>query len=115
MSMLESLVATVSADIDLLRVRDGQGDIFAHPRSVDFIFVTPSESQAAAVAGFLSDFRYADTSIAQVNDVFRVMATIAMGLEQKELLAVSGFMRCIATLFNVTYDGWGAPLVKHDP
>lgn len=54
MSMVESLVATVEADIDLLRIRDGQGDVFAHRRPVDFVFVTDSEPQAAAVAGFLA-------------------------------------------------------------
>lgn len=112
MSIVDELASTVSADTDLLRIRDGQGDVFAHRRSVDFVFVTASESQAAAVAGFLADYRYANTSITPVNDEFRVVATIKMSLEQQELLAVSGFMRCIAALFTVNYDGWGAPLVK---
>ncbi len=112
MSIVDELVSTVSADIDLLRIRDGQGDIFAHRRPVDFLFATTDERQAAAVAGFLADYRYADTSLTPVNDGFRVVATIAMSVEQQELLAVSGFMRCIAALFTVTYDGWGAPVVK---
>ncbi|SFW28155.1 Regulator of ribonuclease activity B [Luteibacter sp. UNCMF366Tsu5.1] len=112
MSIVDELVSTVSADIDLLRIRDGQGNVFAHRRPVDFVFVTESEPQATNVAGFLADYRYADTSVTPVNGEFRVVATIVMSVEQQELLAVSGFMRCIAALFTVTYDGWGAPVVK---
>lgn len=112
MSIVDDLISTEGADIDLLRIRDSQGDVFNHRRAVDFVFVTASEPQANAVAGFLADYRYAETSVAPVTDEFRVVATIAMSLEQPELLAVSGFMCCIAALFGVTYDGWGAPIVK---
>lgn len=38
MSVLENLVATVRADIDLLQLRDQQGDVFAMSRPVDFLF-----------------------------------------------------------------------------
>jgi hypothetical protein len=41
---------------------------------------------------------------------FRVVATIDMPVEQQEILCVSGFMRCVAALFSVSYDGWGAPI-----
>lgn len=111
MSIVESLVATVGADIDLLRIRDGQGGVFAHRRPVDFVLATESEPQAAAVAGFLADYRYADTSLTPINNGFRAVATIAMSVEQQGLFAVPGFMRCIAASFTVIYDGWGAPLV----
>lgn len=108
MGVLESLVSTAEADVDLLRVRNGQGDIFSYRRPVDFVFLAPNKSQADAVAGFLVDYRYANTSVSPSDDAFCITATIVMCLEQQEILSVSGFMRCIAALFSVTYDGWGA-------
>ena len=112
MGILDELVSTAMADVDLLQIRDRHGDVFVHRRPVDFVFVATSESQASAVAGFLSDYRYATTSITPVDDMFSITATVTMSVEQQELLAVSGFMQCMATLFKVTYDGWGAPVVK---
>jgi len=114
MSIVEDLVTTARADVDLLGLRDRQGDMFAIPRPVDFIFLAADERQASAVAGFLSDYRYAKTATTNANGEFRVVASISMAVEQPALLAVSGFMQCIASLFRVVYDGWGAPIVKGD-
>jgi len=110
MSIIEELIASAHDDTDLMRVRDGQGDIFSVRRQVDFVFRTTDVAQAGSVAGFLADYRYADTSMSEVDNQFRVVATITMSLEQQEILSVSGFMQCIAALFSVTYDGWGAAI-----
>ncbi|UPG95259.1 ribonuclease E inhibitor RraB [Luteibacter aegosomatissinici] len=110
MSIVKELIDSANADIALLRVRDTQGDVFAIRRPVDFTFRSGDERQAASVAGFLSDYRFAETAISAVDGEFRIVATIAMPVEQQEILSVSGFMQCIAALFTVTYDGWGAPI-----
>ncbi|MET4675944.1 hypothetical protein ACVKN3_001683 [Luteibacter sp. PvP120] len=35
-----------------------------------------------------------------------------MAVEQYAVLSVARFMQCIAALFQVSYDGWGAPIVS---
>jgi hypothetical protein len=111
MNVVNELTKTACADTDLLRIRDAQGDVFTVRRPVDFIFHASDERQAMSVAGFLADYQYAETTVSAVDGEFRVVATIAMAVEQQEVLAVSGFMQCVAALFSVTYDGWGAPIV----
>ena len=110
MSIINELIESSRADIELLRVRDAQGDVFAIRRPVDFIFRTCDERQASIVGGLLSDYRYAETSVSATDGEFRVVATIDMPVEQQEILCVSGFMRCVAALFSVSYDGWGAQI-----
>jgi len=112
MSIVKDLAATAQADIDLLRFRDRQGDVFACHRPVDFLFVSTEYSRASAVAGFLSDYQYATTTLTTADGEYRVVATISMAVEQHAMLSVSGFMQCIAALFQVNYDGWGAPIVR---
>ncbi|MDQ7994260.1 MAG: ribonuclease E inhibitor RraB [Luteibacter sp.] len=111
MSIVKDLASNAQADIDLLRLRDRQGDVFARHRSVDFVFVSEDEAQASAVAGFLSDYQYATTMLTSSGGDYRVVATISMSVEQQVILSVSGFMTCIAALFQVSYDGWGAPII----
>ncbi|WP_285404941.1 ribonuclease E inhibitor RraB [Luteibacter sp. ME-Dv--P-043b] len=112
MNIVKELASIAHADIDLLRLRDQQGDVFARHRPVDFVFVSMEESQASAMAGFLSDYQYATTTLTSAEGEYRVVATISMAVEQHEILSVSGFMQCIAVLFKVSYDGWGAPIVS---
>jgi hypothetical protein len=110
MSIVKELATNAQADTDLLRVRDAQGDAFGIRRPVDFVLLTDNAQQAAAAAGFLADYQFASTNISAVNGMSRIVATIHMSLEQQEILAVSGFMQCIAALFSLTYDGWGAAI-----
>ncbi|MET4677164.1 MULTISPECIES: hypothetical protein [unclassified Luteibacter] len=49
MSILKDLGSTSQADIDLLRLRDRQGDVFARHRPVDFVFISTDKDQASAV------------------------------------------------------------------
>ncbi len=112
MSILKDSSSTSQADIDLLRIRDLQGDVFARHRPVDFVFVSTDKDQASAVAGFLSDYQYATTTLTSSDSEYRVVATISMAVEQQVILSVSGFMKCVAALFKVNYDGWGARIVS---
>lgn len=107
-SMIDDLIATAAADVDLLRLMDAQGDAPATARAVEFIFTAETERQALGVAVFLAENQYAATRWESIGDGFRVEATIDMPVEQNVVSSVSGFMQCVAKLFAVTYDGWGS-------
>ncbi|QWT21345.1 ribonuclease E inhibitor RraB [Bacillus sp. NP157] len=115
MSIVEDLIANATADVDLLRLRDRQGDVFGTLRDVDFVFSSVTEKQAGVVASFLTEYQYVATaSVQEVAGEFRVTATLNMPTEQNVLGCVSGFMQCIAALYSVTYDGWGANIEDTD-
>ena len=113
--MITELMTMVTADIDVLRLLDSQGDIFATPREVDFLFRTDGEERARLLAGFLSDYQYARTSFESDESGYRVLAKIVMPVEQNVILSVSGFMLLLAKLFSVTYDGWGTVAQRASP
>jgi len=107
MAIVETLMETAVADVDLLRAMDAQGDDFNITRDVDFCLIAPSAEKASTVAGFVNDYQYGSASVQQVDGQFRVLVVIHMPVLQHNILAVSGFMTCISALFGVTYDGWG--------
>lgn len=112
MTIITDLAESAAADVDVLRTLDRQGDVFKLSRPVDFVFLTDSDKQADALSGFLVDYQYASVTREASAGVHRVVATIHMPIEQNIILTVSGFMQCMATLFSVTYDGWGTVAQK---
>jgi hypothetical protein len=114
MTIIEDLIATAVADVDVLRTMDAQGDRFSTPRSVEFIFTSETESQASAVAGFLAENQYAVTRWEPSQNGYFVEAVVFMPIEQNVLSSVSGFMQCVAKLFAVTYDGWGSMVQREE-
>lgn len=107
MSVIDKLMETVEADIDVLRALDRQGDTFSVTRDVDFSFRSDKEDKLRALAGFLEDYQYATVQVEANEGEYRITATIAMPIEQQVLLTVSGFMACLGELYTVEYDGWG--------
>jgi hypothetical protein len=113
-TIIDDLIATAVADVDLLRTMDAQGDTFSTARSVEFVFTTETESQARAVAGFLAENQYAVTRWESSQEGYFVEAAVFMPIEQNLLSSVSGFMQCVAKLFAVHYDGWGAIVQRQE-
>ena len=107
MSMIDSLMETAAADVDLLRKLDSQGDRFAIARDVEFLLRAPSADKASTVAGFINDYGYG-VAVAQGGaDDPSVLVVVRMPIEQHAIHAVSGFMACLCKLFELDYDGWG--------
>ncbi|QGZ65157.1 ribonuclease E inhibitor RraB [Paraburkholderia acidisoli] len=98
---------TALADVDHLRAMDAKGDDFSLSRDVEFCLLAPSAEKAATVAGFINDYQYGRASVQHVEAQCRVLVLVHMPVLQHNILAVSGFMTCIAALFGLTYDGWG--------
>lgn len=58
----------------------------------------------------MNDNQYGDASVETVDDQFRILVQIFMPTTQQLLCSVSGFMACIAELYDLEYDGWGCVL-----
>jgi hypothetical protein len=104
MEFVTTLMETASADTDVLRSLDRNGDHFSMFRDVDFLLVAADAEKAALVASFVNDHSYGK---AVLQDAASVLVTINMPVEQSVALCVSGFFTCLAQLFGVEYDGWG--------
>ena len=107
MSVISKLMEAAEADTDVLRRLDSNGDDFSKFREVDFTFKCPNEEKAKTVAGFLDDFQYGRTGVICEEDQYLVDLRIDMPVTQNVLLCVSGFMTCIAELYDIEIDGWG--------
>ena len=112
MSVIEELMKQAEMDAQLLSRYDELGDNFSSFRNVEHCFIAKDQSQAETLADFINDYRYADTSVEQVDDEWRVLAVSNMPVNQNVINSVSGFMTCIAALFKVEYDGWGSVIQK---
>ena len=107
MSVISKLMEASEADTDVLRRLNSDGDDFSKFREVDFTFKCESKDKANTVAGFLDDFQYGKASVIVEEEQYMVQLLIDMPVTQNILLCVSGFMTCIAELYNVEIDGWG--------
>jgi hypothetical protein len=107
MSLVETLLETARADTDLLVKNDRLGDDFAVPRDVDFILRTPDREKAETVASFVDDNRYGTPHVEAADGGYRVRVVVRMPTTQPVLCSVSALMACLASLFDLEYDGWG--------
>lgn len=108
MSVISKLMDATELDTDVLRTLDANGDDFSKFREVDFSFKCATKEKAETVAGFLNDYQYGEASVVEIDpQQYNVQILIDMPVTQNILLCISGFMTCIAELYNVEIDGWG--------
>lgn len=113
MSVVEMLMESAKADIDVLRSLDSQGDHFASLRDVDFLLCAPSREKAEIAAGFINDYQFGAARLQEQDGRHSVRVIINMAIQQHTILSVSGFMSCICALFGLEYDGWGCVAQVH--
>jgi hypothetical protein len=107
MSVIDSLLQNAAQDTQLLEQNDSLGDVFSIPRDVDFIFFSEDASRAEVVCSFITDNQYGQALIEADGARHKIRVVIHMPTTQHVLCAVSGMMTCVASLFQVEYDGWG--------
>ncbi|MBB1328416.1 ribonuclease E inhibitor RraB [Pseudoalteromonas sp. SR43-7] len=107
MSVISKLMEATEADTDVLRSLDSNNDDFSKFREVDFTFKCESKDKADTIAGFLDDYQYGRANVITEDDQYMVQLLIEMPVTQNIILCVSGFMTCLAELYNVEVDGWG--------
>lgn len=107
MAVIDKIMNSAEADIDVLRALDRQGDRFSIARPVDFLLRAESREKAALVAGFINDYQFGAAKASEDESGHSVQVIINMPVEQNVILSVSGFMQCIAELYGLEYDGWG--------
>lgn len=113
MSVVEDLMATAEADVDLLRSLDAKGDNFAVQRDVDFSFHAPTAEKAELIRDFINEYQYGVASVHEDDGVHRIQVVVNMPIQQHIIGAVSGFMVCVAHLYELEYLGWGCVVQKH--
>jgi hypothetical protein len=107
-AMVQTLMDVAQADMDVLLMNDRHGDQFALPREVDFMLRAPSAEKADLVTNFINDFQYGNATTVHDDTGHSVRVLITMPITQHVLFCVSGFMACLAKLYNLEYDGWGS-------
>jgi hypothetical protein len=107
MSIISKLMDATEADTDVLHRLDENGDNFEKIREVDFTFKCVDKQKAETLAGFLDDYQYGKTNVLFEDEDYFVQVLINMPVTQNIILCISGFMTCIAELYNVEFDGWG--------
>ena len=111
--IIDCLLDNAYQDTQVLLVNEKEGDQFAVPRYVEFVFRTPDKSKAETVSSFIADNRYADsTAIVQDGDHSELRVRVHMPLRQPVLCSVSALMACLAQIFDIEYDGWSAEIKR---
>jgi len=113
MAVIEKLMESAEADIDVLHALDRQGDKFSIARPVDFLLRAESRDKAVLVAGFINDYQFGTASTNEDENGHSIQVIINMPVEQNVILSVSGFMQCIAEIYGLEYDGWGCSAQTH--
>ncbi len=105
MSILEKLMDSAIADTDVLRRLDQEGDNFEIFRDVDFVIVAKNPDKASVIRDFINDHYFGQASLE--DDPCEVRVVVHMSVTQSVILSVSGFMNCVAELFDAELEGWG--------
>lgn len=114
MSVIQKLMKGAMADVDVLRSLDEQGDDVTAPRDVDFLLRAPSRDKAELAADFINDYRYGIANVEENDEgSCSVQVIINMPVTQHVILSVSGFMACVAELFELEFDGWGCEIQEN--
>lgn len=109
-TIVEALIETATADTALLVKNEELGDDASVIRKVDFILYAESKKDADLVASFMNDFRYGAPQVEKSEKRYRLTVTIEMPTTQNVLCSVSGFMACLASIYELEYDGWEADI-----
>jgi hypothetical protein len=107
MKIVEELINGATADVEVLRSLDSQGDDFSTFREVDFLILAPSKEKAEVISGFINDYHYGHASIRVSDGAYQVLVLVQMPVTQSVIACVAGFMTCVAQLYGGSMDGWG--------
>lgn len=105
MSIIEKLMDSAVADTDVLRRLDESGDRFEVFREVDFIISAKDQNKAETIVDFINDYHYGKAKLS--DEANEVIVVIKMPVTQAVILCVSGFLNCVAELFDAELEGWG--------
>ena len=105
-SIVETLIEAATADTSLLLKNQELGDDATTARSVDFVMYGSTKKQVELVASFITDFCYGVPQIKKSEKRHMLTVTIEMPTTQHVLCSVSGFMACLASIYDLEYDGW---------
>jgi hypothetical protein len=105
--VVDELMQTAVADVELLRKLDSQGDQFRIFRDVEFLLIAPTAEKANLVASFINEYQYGVATPQDLETSPSILVVVHMPIEQHILHSVSGFMVCVSQLFGLEYDGWG--------
>ena len=105
-TIVETLIEAATADTSLLLKNQELGDDATIARSVDFVFYGKTKKRVELVASFVTDFRYGVPQVKKSKGRYMLTVSIAMPTTQNVLCSVSGFMACLASIYELEYDGW---------
>jgi hypothetical protein len=112
MTLVTSLADGAAMDIKLLNAIKSYGDDWSKARNLEFMMETKSKNSAEKAASFIQKNQFGETKILDVEDYYILMVCVQMPLHVNAVLAVSGFMKCIGDMFNLTDSGWAADVQK---
>ncbi len=112
MSVVEKLLDTAAADLDLLAANAAKSDRQGISRDIDFLLIAPDREKAEVVSSFVADNRYGAATIEPEPDStrWRVQVVVHAPATEQVVCSISGLMTCLAELFDLEYDGWGCVL-----
>lgn len=113
-AVVELLMETAQADVDLLIKNQQLGDQSAVARDVDFYLYAPTFDKANLVAGFINDYRYGRATAASDGENHKILVQLKMPTDQHVLCAVSGFFACLSKIYGIEYDGWETSVERGD-
>ena len=116
MSIAKLLMDTAVKDSQLYFKNQELGDHSEVPRDIDFYLYANNEERAKLVAGFVTDYRYGRPSLERVEHrgavSWRLLIRIHAPQTENIIMTLSGFMVCLAQIYNLDYDGWGCVVQK---
>ena len=117
MSIATLLMDTAVGDSQLYFKNLDMGDRPEIPRDIDFCFYAKNEERAKLVASFVTDYRYGIPAAVerierQGTTSWRLIIKIHTPMTENVIMALSGFMVCLADMYDLDYDGWGCIIQK---
>jgi len=117
MDFMKLMLDTTAADRHLLQRNQQLGDNPEISRDLDFVLNASTGERARLVHDYLTDIGFGSPSVEQVplddGSVFwRLTVSIHAPAREDVVFWLSGFAECLATIHDLTYDGWGCVIQK---
>lgn len=116
MSIAKLLMDTAVQDSRVLVKNRELGDRAEISRDIEFVFYAKNEERARLVASFVTDYRYGRPAVKRVEqngaDAWQLLITIQAPMSENIVMTLSAFMVCLAQVYDLDYDGWGANIQR---
>src|SRR4051812_21849612 len=112
MSFVERLHQQLAADEATWRALQDAGDRSSARRAIEYQLTCATEDNLGALGYLLEQMGVGEAQLVESGDGFALQVSVQSPAEWSEIAKTSLLMKCLATAFQVEYQGWGSSVVS---